>query len=164
MRKTSIPFRKGRLTRSILPDGIGCAGKFLLGKIVSGFDGVEHFQYVSLLEHIPYFERLGCISEDAAASLLQVNIDQSAYEMRIGRSLNFRYEDASSSYNSHDLNVYLKRSVSKISEDIVGKMASEGRYSPFITHETLPNVRILFKAFPKLRVIHLIRHPVDLVH
>ena len=164
MRKTSIAVRNEGLTRPVLLDGIARTGKFLLGKIVSGFDGVEHFQYVSLLEIVPYLERLGCISEDAAVSLLQINIDQSAYEMRIGRNLNLRYEDASSLYNSHDMNVYLQRSVSKLSEGIVERMTNDGRYSPFITHETFPNIQIFFKAFPKLKVVHLIRHPIDVAH
>jgi len=148
----------------ILIDGISRTGKFLLGKIVSGFTDTEFFQYVSMIEHLPYLHRLGQLSEEAAIAMLKVNVDEHAYNMRIGRNLNLRYYDASSLYNSNEIDEYLKRSLTKNIDNIVESFHHTNRSSVFITHETLPNIHILFKAYPSIKIIHLIRHPIDLIH
>lgn len=149
----------------VLIDGIGRTGKFFLGKIVSGFRKIEYFQYVSLIEHLPFIERLGCIAEDAAISLLKVNIDEHAYNMRIGRNLNLRYNDASSIYSSYELDEYLKRGLNEFSNEEVRELFHrEDKIPLFVTHENLSNINIFFKAYPKIKIINLIRHPVDIVH
>lgn len=149
----------------VLIDGLGRAGKFFLGKIVSGFKKIEYFQYVSILEHLPYIERLGGITEDAAIALLKVNIDEHAYNMRIGRNFNLRYGDASSLYNSYELNEYLKRGLKQVNnEEVINAFRKDGRYSLFVTHENLPNIGLFFKAYPSIKILNLIRHPVDVAH
>lgn len=149
----------------VLIDGLGRVGKFFLGKIVSCFKKMEYYQYVSLLEHIPYIKRLGGITEDAAISLLRVHIDEYAYNMRIGRNINLRYDDASSIYNSYEPNEYLKRGLNQINNDeVINAFCEDDRYSLFVTHENLPNIELFFKAYPDIRILNLIRHPVDVAH
>ena len=149
----------------VLIDGLSRAGKFFFGKIVSGFKKMEYYQYVSLLEHIPYVERLGGITEDAAISLLRVHIDEHAYNMRIGRNINLRYDDASSLYNSYEPNEYLKRGLNQVNNEKVKKaFCEDDRYSLFVTHENLPNIELFFKAYPDIKILNLIRHPVDVAH
>lgn len=38
------------------------------------------------------------------------------------------------------------------------------RLSPFITHETFPNIKIFLKAFQDLKIVLLKRHPIDVMH
>lgn len=164
MDKISIAKKEPFVKKVIFINGIGRAGKFFLGKIVSGYEQIEYFQYLSLLEHIPYLERLGCINRDAAISLLQTNVDEHAYNMWIGRNLNLRYDDASSIYNSNEAERYLKRSLMPISERIVRDVAKFSRNFSFILHDSLPNIKIFFEAFPKMKWINLDRHPADIIH
>lgn len=144
--------------------GISRAGKFLLGKVLDGFKETEHFQYVGLLEHLPFLERIGLISRDTAVALLQVSVDENAYHMRIGRNLNFRYDDHSSLGKSYFRDMYLKRSLQNIGPHIIRAMKKDKKYSVFVGHELMSNVKICFEAFPYLKIINLLRHPVDLIH
>ena len=102
--------RKNILVKNlVLIDGLGRAGKFFLGKIVSGFENIEYFQYASIFEQIPYLFKLGALSEDAAICLLQNHIDEYHYYRQLGRNLNLRVDDATSIDNSLEKEIYYKR-------------------------------------------------------
>ena len=162
---TTINIRSKTLSTPIIVDGIGRTGKFFLGKILCGLENIEYFQYVSVLEHIPYLHRLGCINEAAAISLLQVNADEHAYNMMVGRNINLRYNDGSSVTNSFESELYIERANTPVDNDaIINNSHANTRLSPFITHETFPNIKIFYKAFPTIKIVLLKRHPVDVVH
>ena len=59
--------------------GVTRAGKFLLGKLVSGIDTVEHVQHIAILEQLPFLTRLGFVQEEAAISLMRITVDEHAY-------------------------------------------------------------------------------------
>jgi hypothetical protein len=149
----------------VLINGLGRSGKFFLGKIVSGFEDMEYFQYASLFEQIPYLVKLGALSEDAGVCLLQNHIDEYYYYRQLGRNLNLRLDDATSIYNSLEKEIYLKRSETpygdKLKQEVVN---NTHRKFLLILHHTLPNIFIYYKAYPSLRLINLIRHPIDLIY
>ena len=149
----------------VLIDGIGRAGKFFLGKIVSGFENIEHFQYASIFEQIPYFLKLGSITEDAAITLLQSHVDEYYFYMQLGRNLNLRLDDATSLHNSLEKEKYIKRSQTPYSEELKkGVIENTQKNMLFVLHETMPNISIYFKTHPEIKIIHLIRHPIDLIY
>lgn len=154
----------------LMIDGFTRAGKFFLGKIVAGIRNTDHFQSVSSLEQIPFIHRLGGMSDDAAVALFRKILDEHAYNIRIGRNLNTRISDASSIYHSPEFGEYIRRSSSEFgsinldSDKVIESFWKGGRWSVFLTHETLPNAGLLFKAYPGLRMLNLIRHPVDVTH
>lgn len=170
MKKTGITDKKPLADKVVLIDGLTRSGKFFLGKVVSGLEKMEYFQNVPILEYIPFLYRLGCLTEDAAVALLKAMLDENAYNMRIGRNLNTRRLDASSIYNSYEVDNYLERAVSTFGEisstadDIIKSFREEERYSLFVVHETMPNIGIFFKAYPNLKIIHLMRNPIDVIH
>lgn len=145
-------------------DGVSRGGKFLLGKIVGGLENVEFFQAISALEHLPILQRLGVINKDGAISLMQINLDEHAYYMHIGRNLNLRYDDASSLYNSPNLNDYLKRALTPITPDFIEAIQNSQNYSSFLVHECMPHISLFFQAFSNLSWITIVRNPVDVVH
>ena len=159
----TVSHRSQSLSSPIILDGIARTGKFFLGKVFCGFEGVEYFQYVSMIEQVPYLHKLGFIDESAAISLLQVNIDEHCYNMQIGRNINLRLDDGSSVPNSLESEVYKNRSISNINKELIVKQCAD-RFSPFITHETFPQIQLFFKAFKEIKVISLKRHPIDVVH
>lgn len=164
MKSVFVPKKNNLVKNPLFLNGIGRAGKFFLGKIASGFEDVEYFQYVSILEHLPYMQRLGTIDEDAALCLLQINVNEHAYNMFIGRNINLRFDDASAVHHSQDSERYLERGKRPISENIAEKIQNSKRMPSFILHESMPNINIFFKAFSNMKWINLIRNPIDIVH
>jgi len=149
----------------VIIDGITRSGKFFLAKIISGFTNTEYFQYSYFLDYLPYMTKLGAITEDGAISLLRAVVDQSCYDRAIGRNLNLRFDDRSSIYNSFLYEEYILRSKSEYDrKDIVKYLSDKDQLFPFVCHNNLPNADIMFKAFPDLRIIYLVRHPVDIIY
>lgn len=164
MKKTVFIKNKTMIFHPLFLSGITRAGKFFFGKFLSGFDKIEYFQYVSILEHLPFMVRSGVVTKDAAVSLLQVNVDEHAYNYWIGRNLNLRFDDASNVANSGQVGMYIDRSRRPVSKRAAAQIRDSGRYPVFILHESLPHIQIYFSAFPGLRWINLTRHPIDLIY
>lgn len=152
------------VNRPLFLNGITRAGKFLLGKLVACVKTVEYYQYVSVLEHLPFLQKMGLIDEEAAVALMRVHVDEHSYNYVIGRNLNARLSDASSVYNAPQFERYLSRSLTEDIPALLDRFRSEKALPCFIIHEMLPNISIYFKAFPEVRIIDLHRHPVDLAH
>jgi hypothetical protein len=149
----------------ILLDGITRTGKFLLSKIVSEFEGVEFFQSIPVLEQIPYIFELGGVTRDAAVSLIKSSIDYASYNQFLGRGLNHRILDRSSIYNTSDSALYLKRQFENLdNKDILRLMRSDSKYFLFVTHNVLANINIFLDAYQDLKVVYIVRNPVDLVY
>ncbi len=148
----------------LLVDGLTRTGKFFLAKIVSELENVDFFQYLQVLEQIPYIYGLGGMSEDASIALIKSSVDYGVYNQILGRSLNHRVLDRSSIYNSSNPELYLKRQFEIIEKDeIIHLIRSNNKKHLFCTHNVLTNIDIMLKAYPDLKMIHIIRNPVDLV-
>ena len=149
----------------VILDGLTRSGKYFLGKIVSGLKNTEFFQHSFILDYIPHMSTLGAITEDGAISLLKSVVDQSCYDQSIGRNLNLRLDDRSSIYNSLDHEKYIFRSKSLYNRKEVTKYLSEkNQLFPFVCHNNLASADIMLKAFPNLKLIHIVRNPIDIIH
>ena len=84
--------------------------------------------------------------------------------MYLGRNLNFRFDDASSIYNLLKLDEYLKRSLEPYGPELKLIIINNKSKSLFVLHESLPHINLLYEAYPKMKFIHLSRHPIDVVH
>ena len=120
---------KASLVNNIaLIDGFTRSGKFFLAKIVSGLNKIEFFQYIHVIEQLPYIYRLGGVTEDAAIALLRSAVDRHAYDVCFGRHLNLRHEDDSSIFNAPDSNNYFIRAFKKYErKEIVEMLQSKER-------------------------------------
>jgi len=167
MKSDNIKFiRKNILVKNlVLIDGLGRSGKFFLGKIVSGFNNMEYFQYASLFEQIPYLVKLDVLTEDAGICLLQNHIDEYYYYRQLGRNINLRLDDATSLYNSLEKEVYFKRSEAPYSDKLKQEVLNN-IYRKFllVLHHTLSNISVYFSAYPDLKLINIIRNPIDLIY
>jgi len=155
--------RETVVKRVVFIDGLTRAGKLFLGKILSTLKNMENFQAINTIQQIPYIQRLGGMSEDAAIALIRALVDESAYNLAVGRYLNMRYSDASSICHSVEFDEYMRRSLTLDREKLLNSYY-EDRTSLFVLHETLSNVDVLFKAYPDLMMINLLRHPIDVIH
>ncbi|MFH1441053.1 MAG: sulfotransferase domain-containing protein [Candidatus Omnitrophota bacterium] len=152
------------LDRIIFLDGPTRAGKFLLGKIVSNFMGVEFFQYSAAVEHLPVFARLSIMSEKDAISYFRLQINMGVYERAIGRNLNTRINDSSCIKNSSEKGLYFERAHSQDGPSVLDKLRIEQRIPSFIIHQGMADIDFYLKACPMLNMINMRRHPVDLAY
>lgn len=158
-------YKRGRLVDNVLLiEGITRAGKFLMGNVLDGFEGVEHYQYLGLLEHIPFLEKLKLISRDAAKAIIRCQIDNNAYDLMVGRNINFRFDDKSSIYNSPRLKEYIERTLKEDGDGVVSSIKQQKSYFAYILHEAFPNIMLYFDIYPDCRVVRIDRDPVDLVY
>ena len=163
-KKINIGKRKPLVKDILLIEGISRAGKFLLANLLHSFRGVEHVQYYGLLEHIPFLEKFGLIEKKTAREVLRCEIDSHCYEMLIGRNLNYRKTDKSSIFNDPAYEEYLNRCKEPDGDWAIEKYYKEELCSMFIVHELMPNIKIYFDTFPKLKVISIQRSPIYLVY
>ena len=148
----------------IFIDGFGRTGKLLLGKIISCFNGIENFQNVSLIEQIISIHLIGSITQNAAIALIKAQIDQHTYHMYLGRNLNFRFDDATSLYNSLQMDEYLRRSLEPYSPKLKKEILNNKSKPLFVLHESFSGLKLLYEAYPKMKFIYLSRHPIDVVY
>lgn len=148
----------------VFVDGITRSGKSLLGPILSSFKRVEIERLEWSIEYVGSLHKLGKLSHDAAVVMLRTVTDLYLYNSMIGRDTNFRFSDHSGVWNSSNRLSYFRRLF--LSE---GKVALERdpKGAPIFqnqTHDQLANIDLHLAAFgPRLRVVEVIRHPVDLV-
>ncbi len=148
----------------LLLEGITRAGKFLLGNLLQGLEGVEHYQYAGIVEHLPYMERMGSIGRRTAQALMKCQLENYIYDQMVGRNLNFRKIDKSAIHNVPDLERYERRLEEKDDTRAMEQLRAGGLYFPFIAHETMPNIGFFLDLYPKMKAIHVERNPVDLAY
>lgn len=162
-KKITIGHRKPLVEKLLLVNGLSRAGKFLLCNILNGLKDVEPVQYPGILEHIPFMQRLGLIEKRTAEELLHHEIDLYAYEQLIGRNINYRRSDKSSIFNVAEYRSYLKRPKEENTDTAFRRYRKRGAWSLFLVHE-LANINLFYETFPGMKVINIIRSPVDLVY
>ena len=145
-------------------DGLSRAGKFLLGKIVSNFKRVEYFQANGFIEHVPILNHLGCMGKNDAIAYLRLHTNLNVYDRSIGRNLNLRLSDGSSVQNATNYDEYLKRTQEPDGVEAITKLKNDRKIPSFLTHECLPHIGFFLEAFPKLLMINIQRHPIDIAH
>jgi len=85
--------------------------------------------------------------------------------MAIGRNLNMRNSDSSSILNSYEKHTYIDRmGKSDTFESAIASVSNQKRASVFILHQSLGSINILRKVAPKVKILNIRRHPVDLAY
>jgi hypothetical protein len=145
-------------------DGLTRAGKFLLGKIIGGFEGVEYFVYNPTIEHFFQLGGENIISKEDASALLSIYLNMTIYDYSIGRTLNLRKSDSSSIFNSFEVNRYLRRVNKTDGIDRIDEIVKNNRYSTFMVHECIQYYDIIKSVAPNSKVITIRRNPIDIAY
>ena len=82
----------------------------------------------------------------------------------IGRNSNFRPSDWTSIWNSSDPKKYVKRLVSDEGDSVFETIKVKEPLIPFMLHNAVWHAEIYFQSFPTLKMVHLNRHPIDVIH
>ena len=143
--------------------GLTRSGKSFLCPIVSSFKRTEMFLIDSIIENISYMNAINKINFEAAKYLIQLNLNERAYNQLLSRNVNFRKLDYSSVINSKNYTEYKKRLLIKDGDSIVKKIKKKNPIFPVMFHDVLINPKLLLESFPKAKIIYIERDPVDLV-
>lgn len=149
----------------VLVDGFTRSGKSMLGPILASLERVEIERVEAIFEYTALLHSLGKIAPDAAAQLLRLEADTKLYESRIGRNVNWRYRDHSGVFNNPFKLRYLARLFGPDGQAVLETMRAEKPIFQVQTHDTLGMIDPFYPAFGKgLRVLEMIRDPIDLAH
>lgn len=145
----------------VFVDGIARCGKTLFTGIVPSLENFEHMQFYYLMELIIPAIYLGTVSAEYAKAILRIRMNELAYNIRISRNVNFRYNDDSGISNYKEPELYYQRLLKKDGDAIVEELRKYKRFIPFQTHDLLVNLEHLNKLDIDYRMIALFRHPID---
>lgn len=149
--------------RILFLDGITRAGKKFACRIVTHFTDVDMFQFHSVIEHAAYLHFNGRIAFEDAAALIQYQTDEHLYNRAVGRNLNERADDETFVGKSPYADRIRERASGPSGPKAVATFAAENWLPFFHVHSVMPVGRLLFAAYPFARLIHMSRHPLDLV-
>lgn len=157
--------RELRLAKTVVfVDGIGRAGKSMMGPILASFDRVEIERYEEITEYVGALYSMGKITRDAAVTLLRTQSDMHLYYSLIGRNTNFRFGDHSSVWRNPGRWRYIRRIFGKDGASVVQTVLRDRPIFQNMTHDSLANFGILREAFGEdLHIVELVRHPVHLI-
>lgn len=144
--------------------GMTRSGKSVLGPIVCSFQRSERYFMDHVFEQFPMLNGIGSMSDEIAVYLLRHSFDVMTYDNMIGRNSNFRFNDFSSIWKTNDPGIYFSRLNASEGDSVYEKIKKEKPLFVLNLHNGLMYASILFKAFPSLKMIHIKRHPIDLVH
>jgi len=148
----------------IFIDGLGHSGKAPLSAVIPSLDKLEHIQLFYLLEWIVSGLCFGALDIGYAEFIVKMAINELAYNNKIGRYSNFRYDDQSGIHKYKDPTVYYKRLSAKDGDIVVEELLKSEEYIPIQTHDLFVNLDIVFKLNIDFLMIEVMRHPVNIVH
>jgi len=143
--------------------GLTRSGKSFLCPIISSLKKAEMFLVDSMIENISYMNALDRINFQSAKYLIQLNLNERAYNQFLSRNVNFRKSDYSSVVKSKNFVKYKKRLSIKDGDNIVKKIKKNNPIFPIMFHDVLINPKLLLESFSKSKIIYIERDPVDLV-
>ena len=148
----------------VFVDGITRSGKSMLCPVLSSFERVEIERAEEIIEYVGALHHMGKLEREVAVTLLRMETDMHLYNSMIGRNTNFRVHDHSSVWKAPNPWRYIRRLFAPDGQAVLQRVAGERPIYQNHTHDQLANITLFDEAFgSRLRMLHMIRHPVDLV-
>ena len=144
--------------KNILISGLHCVGKSLLLDLIHSMDKTETVNKDPILTLIASLSYVKKISYEAASYLIRSIINNIIYSNGLGRKINLRLYDETSILKSSNPEIYFDRMMSKKKTTI-----EKNNYNIFDVHNVLIQYRLWENSVPNFKLIHLERHPVDVV-
>ena len=157
-----IPFTQKTNIPILGISGITRSGKAMISNIVSTFDRVEKSNVDVILEQFYYLYRTKNLDKKTAIYLIRKNLNLFFYYNSLGRNVNFRKSDFTSIFNYPNPKLYLRRTSTLKEGDFVFK--NNKSLVPLMLHNGLQNIDIIFEALPGIKIIEMIKNPVELVY
>ena len=164
------------LSKLLIGDGLGRAGKSLLCHVLTGFERVEKIEYYKFLEYISLGHYYKKISDDMASSILKTQMDTQVFDQMNGRNINTRPDDYTGLSNYHSPQIYIERQeLDKYPKPeyegnpnanlIWDKIQKENPVFVTFAHDIIFKSKIIFDTFKeKVSLVYLNRLPIDIVY
>jgi hypothetical protein len=135
----------------------------MVAHIISSFKGVEKMSHHFVFDYVADLFWLGKIQEDAAVAYLQTEADLQLYQQMLSRDVNFRPGDTSSVWENAQRLRYLQRLFRREGDATIRRIEATQPMLHEVPHDGLRSGELYFRAFgERLKIVHLLRHPVDL--
>jgi len=157
-------WKKNLIKKSIFVSGITRSGKIVLCNLLASLRGMENIKLDYNFELILSLNKIKKIDNKTAEYILNYMLNLTHYNSTIGRNLNFRKSDYTSVWNSYNTKNIIKRLTSKEGENAFKKIKQSKKYFLMMIHNGLIFSPLLFKIFPKLHIMHMQKHPIDLIY
>jgi hypothetical protein len=148
----------------IVVDGLWGVGKTAVTSVIGAMKNVEKVKLDLVHEYACVLRSLGKIDDDACDFLNQTYADLNQYHNLIGREVNFRPSDATSTRNTPGSTLrYLKRMFVDAGDQIINEINDKNIAYHLVSHQVLPVAGPLFEIYgDRLKMVHVVRHPVHL--
>lgn len=157
--------RRNRLHDEIVfCDGIGSSGKGMLSHLIGTFARVEKQQNHICVDYISSLVWLDKISIDAAKTYLLSEIDMQLYHAYIGRDMNLRFKDSTSIFQNGKMIKNFVRLFLPAGDNAIRRIE---RHRPILNeapHDAMRNANFFFNCFNNLKIIYIVRDPIDLIN
>ena len=165
MSRTFSPLRYIFTKNIVLITGVHGSGKSMLTPIVSSLACCENPRKEFTLGHIQALFHYGKISKDVAKYMLGAKIDFMLYDSLIGRNINMRFGDESSLWYASNPGSLFSRLNRKKGKDIIDNdIIRENANFLIDTHNSIWHSELWFECFPKIKIINMQRHPIDVIN
>lgn len=146
----------------VLITGVNRSGTTITGKIVGSFEKIEYEYEPWLLGHIPVLLTGKLIDENAALESIKGFCSELLNDRVLGRGVNCRPGDDSAIWNLKPAEKLIDKWLSIKSRDDVKKaVKSGGIHLCCKVVNVVPFIPFFFKAYPDIKVLHIIRSPFD---
>jgi hypothetical protein len=145
-------------------DGITRAGKSVFSGIIPSLNKMEHIQFFWAIERIIPAVSLNSMDISFAKSLLRTEMNEMAYNIKLSRNVNFRYDDQTGVLNYKDPKLYFNRLNKPEGNGVIEELRQADWFIPIQSHDLMVNLEYLDKMDIDYRMIELFRHPVDIIY
>lgn len=150
--------------RFVYVDGVARCGKNMLSPIVASLRHAEIQRAEAVFDWVGIMQGLGRIEKDAATALMRMHGDLYLYDAQLLRNINLRWQDQSSVFRNPNTVPHLLRLFHKEGDGVVDRLIRKRPIYQNMTHHQMEFADFHFDTYPdELRIIELLRDPVDLV-
>ena len=150
-------------SKFVFISGVTRSGKSFLCPIISSFKKSEMFFMNSVAESISYIDALKNINREYSDYLFKLILNETVYNLNIGRNINPRKLDYTSFYKFKSPKVYLDRIKGPEGDNVIKKIKKQKHIYPLMFHDALINPELIFSNLKSSKIIFIKRHPAELI-
>lgn len=166
MRIVRPVIRKTFTPNPLCIDGPSRSGKGAVSVAVSSLDRTEHIATRYIIDRLLTFHSLGLMDRRATLDSIAIEVDLRLWKNYLGRDLNTNIHDLTSVLNSRDPEMYKRRTENHDTaqgfESFLEQIKREQPISVLCTDDLLLEADLVFEALANVKMIVVLRHPVDL--
>jgi hypothetical protein len=148
----------------VFADGISRTGKAMLSNLLLGYENISSIQFINPFEQLMPMYINGKITKDAMSGFLKLFFNENIYNYKLSRNINFRYDDLTSIYNTHNPKEFFKNLSKEDGDSVVKELENSNIHFQYQTHDLLTHYSKFLELNIDAILIELFRNPIDTIH